>query len=257
MQLAHPQVCLYTGMTPPTSRPLAGPCDVVGPLGFEPRTDGLKVSGSSFKTAGKQQGKRRSQATFQPKEHTCANVAAVRALTAASSCTRDMTLSCSHSLEYRPHQRSPSPDVPRTALGPRRRQPESLLLLRRPRSKELLQWAESIGHSLASEWARHGGGELRGTSRLGAGMPTSKSLWIPVCLGETFREELTRPRVPAAARGPNSAGSMGGQLPNPNLDWDVGRPPFTRHLAPAGCGLELGPTEAIIPIDTNLTVIAG
>ena len=26
---------------------------VVGPLGFEPRTDGLKVSGSSFKTAGK------------------------------------------------------------------------------------------------------------------------------------------------------------------------------------------------------------
>ncbi len=28
---------------------------VVGPLGFEPRTDGLKVSGSSFKTAGKTQ----------------------------------------------------------------------------------------------------------------------------------------------------------------------------------------------------------
>ena len=27
---------------------------VVGPLGFEPRTDGLKVSGSSFKTAPKQ-----------------------------------------------------------------------------------------------------------------------------------------------------------------------------------------------------------
>ena len=27
---------------------------VVGPLGFEPRTDGLKVSGSSLKTASKQ-----------------------------------------------------------------------------------------------------------------------------------------------------------------------------------------------------------
>ena len=54
----------------------------MGPLGFEPRTDGLKVSGSSFKTAGKQQGKRRSQATSQPKEHTCANIATVRALTA-------------------------------------------------------------------------------------------------------------------------------------------------------------------------------
>ena len=46
---------------------------LVGPLGFEPRTDGLKVSGSSFKTAGKLQGKRRHQAIFQPKEYTCAN----------------------------------------------------------------------------------------------------------------------------------------------------------------------------------------
>ena len=45
---------------------------LVGPLGFEPRTDGLKVSGSSLKTAPKQQGNSskqqesgRSQATFQ------------------------------------------------------------------------------------------------------------------------------------------------------------------------------------------------
>ena len=52
---------------------------VVGPLGFEPRTDGLKVSGSSFKTARKMHEKRtklqvsgqkstkqrRSQPTFQ------------------------------------------------------------------------------------------------------------------------------------------------------------------------------------------------
>ena len=30
---------------------------MVGPLGFEPRTDGLKVSGSSLKTAPKQHGK--------------------------------------------------------------------------------------------------------------------------------------------------------------------------------------------------------
>ena len=50
-----------------------------GPLGFEPRTDGLKVSGSSLKTApkqpqktgklqgnsSKQQESGRSQATFQ------------------------------------------------------------------------------------------------------------------------------------------------------------------------------------------------
>ena len=55
---------------------------LVGPLGFEPRTDGLKVSGSSLKTAGKQQGKRRSQATFRLKAYTCANIAAVRALAA-------------------------------------------------------------------------------------------------------------------------------------------------------------------------------
>ena len=52
---------------------------LVGPLGFEPRTDGLKVSGSSLKTApkqpqktgklqgnsSKQQESGRSQATFQ------------------------------------------------------------------------------------------------------------------------------------------------------------------------------------------------
>ena len=78
---------------------------VVGPLGFEPRTDGLKVSGSSFKTAGKTHENRtklqenagktqisgrqpghfrykwRHMATpkkgwnagFRPKEHTCTN----------------------------------------------------------------------------------------------------------------------------------------------------------------------------------------
>ena len=49
-------------------------CQVVGPQGFEPWTDGLKVSGSSFKTAGKLQGKRRSQATYRPKPYACANV---------------------------------------------------------------------------------------------------------------------------------------------------------------------------------------
>ena len=35
---------------------------LVGPLGFEPRTDGLKVSGSSLKTAPKQHGKRTKNA---------------------------------------------------------------------------------------------------------------------------------------------------------------------------------------------------
>ena len=45
---------------------------LVGPLGFEPRTDRLKVSGSSFKTAGKLQGNFRSQATFPAKSvHMC------------------------------------------------------------------------------------------------------------------------------------------------------------------------------------------
>ena len=39
-----------------------GPGLVVGPLGFEPRTDGLKVSGSSLKTAPKQQGNCRETA---------------------------------------------------------------------------------------------------------------------------------------------------------------------------------------------------
>ena len=45
---------------------------VVGPLGFEPRTDGLKVSGSSFKTARKMHEKRPKtpeNAGFRPKEH--------------------------------------------------------------------------------------------------------------------------------------------------------------------------------------------
>ena len=76
----------------------------MGPLGFEPRTDGLKVSGSSLKTAAKRTETARKHADLtppsryewlqklqlksvensglRPKEHTCANVATVRALTA-------------------------------------------------------------------------------------------------------------------------------------------------------------------------------
>ena len=55
---------------------------LVGPLGFEPRTDRLKVTSSSFKTSGKLQGNFRSQATSRPKAHTRAKVAIVRALAA-------------------------------------------------------------------------------------------------------------------------------------------------------------------------------
>ena len=85
---------------------------MVGPLGFEPRTDGLKVSGSSFKTAGnagKQQEnagktqisgrqtghfrykmatmatpKKGGNSDLRPRAHTCANIATVRALAAVN-----------------------------------------------------------------------------------------------------------------------------------------------------------------------------
>ena len=40
---------------------------VVGPLGFEPRTDGLKVSGSSLKTAGAKHLKNARNCRFQLK----------------------------------------------------------------------------------------------------------------------------------------------------------------------------------------------
>ena len=62
----------------------------MGPLGFEPRTDGLKVSGSSTKGApkGHQKGAKNSRENAglrppsRPKAYTCASLAAVRALAA-------------------------------------------------------------------------------------------------------------------------------------------------------------------------------